>query len=169
MCNYPDTEHGTSSTRTHTYLHTHTYVNTRSTHTAAKLAAQKVHLAKVEELRPLHVCACVCVGMCKWVSKHDCVYVCVCVGGLGVGVAALCCCRLCCCLCCYWHGKLTIFQLKSIPSAFFVGGRQWVCQGWVICSVSCVCKCLQVCASVCLVCRVCLSVVCCCAHFMKIA
>lgn len=155
MCNYPDTEHGTSSTRTHTQTHTHVHIltHTRNTHThSGKIGSTKSSLGK--SWRAVAVaCVCVCVSACanEWVNTT--VYMCVC--GLGVGVAALCCCRLCC----YWHGKLTIFQLKSIPSAFFVGGRQWACQGWVIYSAACVCKCVSVwvwvwcvsCVSVCCV------------------
>lgn len=161
MCNYPDTEHGTSSTRTHTHTHMHILTHTSNTHTQRQNWQHKKFTWQKLKSWGRCMSVCVCVSACanEWVNTT--VYMCVC--GLGVGVAALCCCRLCC----YWHGKLTIFQLKSIPRAFFVGGRQWACQGLVIYSTACV-VCVQVYLSV-RVCRVCLSAVCCCAHFMKIA
>lgn len=97
----------------------------------------------------MSLCVCVwcavfvCVSACanEWVNM--CVCVCVWVrSGRG---------------CCYWHGKLTIFQLKSIPSAFFglwaaARAERGACQG---CSAACV-SCSPVCVCVC----VCLSAVC---------
>lgn len=160
-CVITQTQNTALAAQEHTHTHTCTYSHTQATHThSGKIGSTKSSLGKSWRAEAV-ACVCVCVSACanEWVNTT--VYMCVC--GLGVGVAALCCCRLCC----YWHGKLTIFQLKSIPRAFFVGGRQWACQGLVIYSTACV-VCVQVYLSV-RVCRVCLSAVCCCAHFMKIA
>lgn len=73
MCNYPDTEHGTSSTRTHTHTCAHTHTHTHS----GKIGSTKSSLGKSWRAEAVAcVWVCVCVGMCKWVSKHNCVHVC---------------------------------------------------------------------------------------------